>query len=118
MDFVGPLTRSKRGNATILVVVDAFSKFIFFPVRRITSQVVIECLERAYFPTYGVPTSLVTDNATVFRSKLITDLCFRWGGESYLHHTLLHAGFIGRAGEQESQSGIENIPSQIPERLG
>ena len=61
---------TKRGNAAILVVVDAFSKFvIFFPVRTITSQVVIDCLERAYFPTHGAPTALVTDNATVFHSK-------------------------------------------------
>ena len=82
-DFRGlldPLTRSKRVNAAILVVDDAFSKFAnSFPVRRITSQIVIECLERAYFPTCGVPTALVTDNAAVFVSKLIKDQCFRWG---------------------------------------
>jgi hypothetical protein len=30
-DFVGPLVRSKRGNiAILLVVVDAFSKFVFY----------------------------------------------------------------------------------------
>jgi hypothetical protein len=29
VDFVGPLVRSKRGNIAILVVVDAFSKFVF-----------------------------------------------------------------------------------------
>jgi hypothetical protein len=29
IDFVGPLVRSKRGNIAILVVVDAFSKFVF-----------------------------------------------------------------------------------------
>jgi hypothetical protein len=47
MDFVGPLTRTKRGNIAILVVVDGFSKFVFFhPVKRITSAVVIEYLER------------------------------------------------------------------------
>ena len=79
VDFVSPLTGTKRGNAAILVDVHAFSKFvIFFPVRKITSQVVIDCLERAYFPTHGAPTALLTDNATVFRSKLIKGLCFRW----------------------------------------
>jgi hypothetical protein len=50
-DFMGPLTRSKRGNIAILVVVDAFSKFVsFFPVRKISSQVVCDCLERIFIP--------------------------------------------------------------------
>jgi hypothetical protein len=31
IDFVGPLTRTKRGNLAILVIVDAFSKFVFLP---------------------------------------------------------------------------------------
>jgi hypothetical protein len=54
VDFVGPLVRSKRGNIAILVVVHAFSKF-FYPVRRITAQVVLDCLERSSFPAYGTP---------------------------------------------------------------
>jgi hypothetical protein len=41
IDFVGPVVRSKLGNIAILVVVNAFSKFVFlYPVRRITSQVI------------------------------------------------------------------------------
>ena len=50
VDFVGPLTRMKRGNLAILVVVDGFSKFVsFFSVRKISSQVVSDCLERSFF---------------------------------------------------------------------
>jgi hypothetical protein len=52
MDFVGPLTPTKRGHSAILFVLDGFSKFvIFYPVRRISSQVVVDCLERNYFPS-------------------------------------------------------------------
>jgi transposase InsO family protein len=80
VDFVGPLTRSKRGNIAILVVVDAFSKFVsFFPVRRTTSQMVVDCLEKWYFPAYGTPTSVVTDNARIFCCKHFREMCFRWG---------------------------------------
>jgi hypothetical protein len=80
LDFVGPLTRTKRGNVAILVVVDGFSKFVSFnPVRRISSDVVVEYLQRWYFPAYGAPKSMVTDNASVFRCKRVKDLCFRWG---------------------------------------
>ena len=44
VDFVGPLTRTKRGNSAILVVLDGFPKFfVFYPVRRVSSQVVVDC---------------------------------------------------------------------------
>jgi len=80
VDFVGPLTRTKRGSSAIREVLDAFSKFAFFyPVRRISSQVVVDCFERNYFPTYGNPRAKVTDSARVFRCKQVKDLCFRWG---------------------------------------
>ena len=39
---------------------------------------VVDCLERSYFPTYGTPHTIVTDNATVFRCKQVKQLCFRW----------------------------------------
>jgi len=82
VDFVGPLVRTKRGNIAILVVVDAFSKFVaFYPVRKITARVVLECLERGFFPAYGTPKYVVTDNARVFCCKIFKDLCFRWGVE-------------------------------------
>jgi len=81
VDFVGPLVRSKRGSIAILVV-DSFSKFVSFcPVRKITSQAVSGYLEREYFPAYGTPKSIVTDNARVFCCKDFKDLCFRWGIE-------------------------------------
>jgi hypothetical protein len=41
--------------------------------------VVCDCLERVFFPAYGTPVSVVTDNAKVFRCKQVRDLCFRWG---------------------------------------
>jgi len=50
IDFMGPLTRSKRGTTAILVILKAFSKFVSFcPVRKISSQVVYDMLERAFF---------------------------------------------------------------------
>jgi len=82
LDFMGPLTRTRRGHTAILVIMDGFSKFVtFFPVRRISSQTVVECLERSYFPVYGTPRSIVTDNASVFCSKQIRLLCFKWAVE-------------------------------------
>jgi hypothetical protein len=82
IDFVGPLPRTRRGNVAILVVVDAFSKYVvLFPVRRISSSVVIECLENTYFPAFGTLKVIVSDNAKVSRCRVFRDLCFRWGVE-------------------------------------
>ena len=70
IDFTGPLISTKRGNQAILVVMDSFSKFVtFYPVHNINSATVCEVLESRYFTAYGVPKSLVSDNAKVFRSK-------------------------------------------------
>ena len=64
IDFVGPLTGSKRGKIAILVEVDAFSKFVtFLPIRMVSFQAVLDCLERWYFQAFGTPTLVVTDNA-------------------------------------------------------
>ena len=38
----------------------------------------VDCLERSYFPTYGIPQTTVTDNASVFRCKQVKQLCFKW----------------------------------------
>jgi hypothetical protein len=80
IDFVGPIVRSRKGNIAVLVVLDGFSKFVsIYPVRRISSEVVKICLVESYFPSYGVPQSIVTDNAAVFKSRVFYDLCFSWG---------------------------------------
>jgi len=80
VDFVGSLTRTKRGNSAILLVFDAFSKFVwFYPLRRMSSKAVMDCLERNYFPAYGTPNYLISDNAGAFYSRQVKDLYFRWG---------------------------------------
>jgi hypothetical protein len=87
IDFVGPLTRTKRGNIAILFILDAFSEFVsFFPVRKISAQVVCDCLDKAFFPAYGTPTSIVTDNARVFCCRTFKDLCLN-GGVTHLTTT-------------------------------
>jgi transposase InsO family protein len=80
IDFVGPIVRSRRGNVAILVILDGFSKYVaLYPVRRISSEVVKVCLMEKFFPFFGIPRSIVSDNATVFKSRTFFDLCFSWG---------------------------------------
>jgi len=43
-----------------------------------TSAAVSDYLGRSYFPAFGVPKSIVTDNAKDFCCKEFKDLCFNW----------------------------------------
>jgi hypothetical protein len=59
IDLVGPLIRTKKGNIAIMVIVDGFSTFVTFHlVRWISASVVVEYLERTYFPAYLTPCPL------------------------------------------------------------
>jgi len=99
VDFVGPLTRTKRGNTAILVLVDGFSKFVkFCPVRRITSPTSVDCLEKDYFPAYGTPSMLVTDNAR-FPVQVDQGHVFSLGGETHYYHPLLPPGLLSRTSQ-------------------
>lgn len=55
IDHVGPFIRSSKGNAYILVIIDAFTRFIFLKaVRNTKSSSSIKVL-REYFGIFGVP---------------------------------------------------------------
>ena len=61
MDYAGPVN-----NHILLVVVDAFSKWIeVFPVKSASSATTIEKL-RCLFATHGIPESIVSDNGSPF----------------------------------------------------
>lgn len=71
VDFVGPLPRSKSGNAFMFVVVDSFSKFVHaHPMRSATAQATIKCLREHIFLTFGTPRYLVSDNGSQFVSAI------------------------------------------------
>jgi len=77
IDFVGPINTNMRGNIGILVAVNSFSKFVSYcPVLKMTSATVSDYLGRNYIPAFGVPKSVVTDNAKALCCKELKDLCF------------------------------------------
>ena len=79
IDFVGRLPRSKKGNAYLFVVVDAFSKFAwFFPMREATTVSTMSAL-RVLIANFGVPQIIVSDNATQFSSRAFGNFCYDAG---------------------------------------
>lgn len=64
MDYAGPID-----NHMLLVVVNAFSKWVeVFPVKSASSATTIGKL-RALFATHGLPESMASDNGSPFTSS-------------------------------------------------
>lgn len=76
MDTVGKLPETSSGNKFILTVKDDFSKFVFaVPIKEQTSEEIANALVQHVFLIVGFAKIIVVDNATVFNSSLITELC-------------------------------------------
>ena len=77
--YVGKFPRSRDGNKYVLVVVDAFTKFVWLtPVREATSKRTIDSLKRI-FAVVGFPRTLASDNASYFVSRSFHSFFFDLG---------------------------------------
>lgn len=85
IDHMGPLDRTKKRNKHILVVVDAFSRFVkLYPVNSTTTSLVIECLE-TYFRQYSRPVHIISDRGSCFTSDDFKEFCTL----NNIRHTLI-----------------------------
>lgn len=68
IDFYGPLPRSTAGVQYILVILDAFSRFVtLYPMVKATARMTTIKLAK-YFETHGVPKRILSDHGTQFTS--------------------------------------------------
>lgn len=71
IDFLGPYPRTARGNTTIFVVLDAYTKYTLLkPMRAERTKLVSAFLEEEVFSIYGVPETIFSDNGKQFTSNL------------------------------------------------
>lgn len=68
IDHVGPFVPSKRKNSYILVIIDAYTKFIVLKAVKNTKSNTSIAVLRDYFGTFGLPTRLISDRGTSFTS--------------------------------------------------
>lgn len=61
IDHLGPFIRSRTGKTHILLIIDAFTKFILiYPVQNTASDPAINCL-REMVKVFGVPRRIISD---------------------------------------------------------
>ena len=81
-DLVGPLPRSTSGFKYILTVMCLYTKFPdAIPLRRVDNITVLEAMVDV-FSRYGIPSEILTDQGSVFTSKLTKQLNQSFG----IHH--------------------------------
>ena len=76
MDLYGPLAVSERGKKYVMVLTDAFSKYVELVALENKEAATVA---RAFFETwvtrYSTPHTIVTDNGKEFSNKLMKELC-------------------------------------------
>ena len=74
-DIVGPLPRTTKGNKYLLTMICLFTKFpAAIPLRRVDNETVLNAMMEL-FSTYGLPQEILTDQGSVFCSRLTRALC-------------------------------------------
>lgn len=85
IDHVGPFVRSAKGNTHLLVIIDAYTKFIVLkPVKSTKSSIAIDKM-REYFSIFGVPKRVVSDRGSCFTSKTFTEYMVQLGVKHVLN---------------------------------
>ena len=78
LDHIGPLAKDAHGNEYILVIIDAFSRWVeLFPTKTTTAietaSVILNHIGR-----FGSPKVIHTDQGPAFHNELVTELfCYR-----------------------------------------
>jgi len=104
IDTVGPLVPS-FGYNYILICVDGFSRYTWLiPLRKCTSQVIINALKTNIFQNFGLFYNLVSDNAAYFKSKIFTNFLFSLG----INHRLLIRFYPNPNISERSISGLKS----------
>lgn len=75
IDHLGPFTKSKKGNAYILTVVDSFTKYVFVkPVKDTKTKSTLKVLE-SIFVDFTLPSRIISDRGTSFTSGAFKNFC-------------------------------------------
>ncbi|PKI60251.1 hypothetical protein CRG98_019356 [Punica granatum] len=77
MDVIGPINpKASNGHMFILMAIDYFTKWIeAVTLASVTAKAVARFLIRDVIARYGIPATIITDNAKNLNNKVIDELC-------------------------------------------
>lgn len=79
MDHLGPFVKSKSKNTYLLVLVEAYTKYItLYAVKNTKTKSTIKILDQ-YFGLFGIPSRLISDRGSSFTSKAFKQFMNRLG---------------------------------------
>lgn len=86
IDHLGPMPSTKKNYRHILVVVDAFTKFVWlYPTRSTTAAEIVDRLSKQAL-VFGNPKRIVSDRGTAFTSQEFEEYC---KSENIDHHLIV-----------------------------
>uniref|UniRef100_A0A8C5DMZ9 Gypsy retrotransposon integrase-like protein 1 n=1 Tax=Gouania willdenowi TaxID=441366 RepID=A0A8C5DMZ9_GOUWI len=107
VDCVGPLPRTKSGNKFLVTVMCAATRFPeVFPVRKITTPVVVKALVK-FFSLFGLPWVVQSDQGSNFMSKIFAQVLKQLNIQHY-HSSAFHP---------ESQGALERFHQTLKTML-
>ena len=81
LDHIGPLTKDTHGNESILVIIDAFSRWAeLFPTKSTTAAETASMILN-HVGRFGSPEVIHTDQGPDFHNELVTELVRLYGLE-------------------------------------
>lgn len=103
LDHFGPLPSINSKRKYVLVIIDAFTKFVrLYPTNSTSTREVIACLDK-YFSYYSRPRRVITDRGTCFRSLEF---------DSYLsRHNVVHIKVAVQSAQANGQ--VERVNSVL-----
>ena len=74
IDTIGPLPKDDKDYKYIIVIIDAFTRFIkIYPMKTVNAEESAECF-MSHMGTFGVPDEILTDNGSQYVNKHLFDL--------------------------------------------
>ena len=102
LDHIGPLRADINGSMFILMIIDAFSRWVeLYPTKTTTAVETASCIFQ-HFGRFGTPEVVHTDRGTAFHNELIEELLRMSGTEQSLTtvYSSEENGIVERANQE------------------
>jgi len=102
LDHIGPIRLDVKGNMFILVIIDAFSRWVeLYPTATTTAVETASCIFQ-HFGRFGTPEVIHTDRGTAFHNEAVEELLRITGAEQSLNtaYSSEENGIVERANQE------------------